>query len=308
MKQISSIFILLFMAISSSLTAANKPAAKTSFKILTFNLWVGGDGSGFEKSKSVAAQLRTIRETNSDIVAFQEQTSHKFGISSRAQELADSLSWNCIIIDRSRAVISKHPMQRLNGDESQLLKFNLDGKEFIVADVHLPAYPYQPYDIADGKILNAADAVMAAKAARGKQIASVLAERKGHEQLPMIVLGDFNEPSYYDWSAKAIQQRKDGRLTFPVQWPSTYLLVEAGFQDSYRINHKNVQKKPAYTWTSIPGGSIPNEVHDRIDLIFTTKHFKSKKQWIVGEHKEMADIVINPWPTDHRAVLAELHF
>lgn len=305
MKKLCCLLILISLAFQTVFAKPRLNQKPSTFKILTFNLWVGGDGSGFDKPKSVFAQLKTIRETKADIVAFQEQTSHKFGTSSRAKELADSLSWNCIIIDNSRAVISKFPLSRLTNEHSQLLKITVEGKEFIVADVHYAAYPYQPYDIADGKIKNEQEAIQAAESARGKQVASILEERKGFESLPMIVLGDFNEPSYFDWSVKAIKERKDERLTFAVQWPSSYLLVKAGFYDVYRKKFKQVKKKPAYTWTTIPGGSIPNEVHDRIDLIFASKEFKTINCWIVGEEHDISDIQILPWPTDHRAVLAE---
>ena len=301
-----SILLLIFycITINFSFSSELKPRNVT-FKILTFNLWVGGDGSGFTMTESVSSQLKTIRSTKADVVAFQEQTSYKFGQHDRAKLLADSLKWNCIVIDKSRAVISKYPLERLTIESSQILKLTIQGKEILIADVHFQAYPYEPYDIADGKITNENDAIKSAINTRGKQIQSILDDRKGFESFPMLVLGDFNEPSYYDWTVENIKKRNDPRLKFSVKWPSSSLLLEAGFYDVFRAIYKNVQKKPAYTWTSIPGGSIPNEVYDRIDLIYANKQIKVKSVAIVGENIENADFVITPWVTDHRAVLAE---
>ncbi len=282
--------------------------AKTDFRILTFNLWVGGDGSGFTKEKSIACQLEVIRTTNADIVGFQEQTSSKYGRHSRAELLADSLGWNCVIINDSRAVISKYPIARLKDSTSQVLKIDIQGKTLLVADVHLTPYPYEPYEIAEGKIKDEASVIQSARLSRGPQIQSILNELKGYEDLPCVVLGDFNEPSYYDWTADVIKKRNDPRLAFAVKWPSSSLLLEKGFYDAYRKIHKNAPQKPAYTWTSIPGGSIENEVYDRIDLIFANKKIKSKRAFIVGEQPEFADIVIKEWPTDHRAVCMEMSF
>ncbi|MGB7528398.1 endonuclease/exonuclease/phosphatase family protein [Sphingobacterium cellulitidis] len=299
-----SFFLLLISLIFNTSLAYSK----TNFKVLTFNIWVGGDGSGFTKEKSIANQLQVIRATKADIVAFQEQTSYKFGEHSRAQLLADSLGWNCIVIDKSRAVISKYPLSRLKDDKSQVLKVDINGNTLLVADVHLPAYPYEPYEIADSKLKDEQSAIQSAINSRGNQIQSVVADLKGFENLPTIILGDFNEPSYYDWTKSAIQKRNDPRLTFSVKWPSTSLLLENGFYDAYRKLYKNVQKRPSYTWTSIPSGSIENEVYDRIDLIFANKKVKAKSAKIVGEKADAADLVIAEWPTDHRAVLMDMTF
>jgi len=306
-RRLNFIPILLLLSIIF-ISNISKGYSRTSFRILTFNIWVGGDGSGFDKEKSVRNQLLVIRESKADIVAFQEQTSYKFGEHSRAKLLADSLGWNCIIIDKSRAVISKFPLSRLKEERSQVLKVDINGNVLLVADVHLPAYPYEPYEIAETKLKDEVAVIASAKQSRGKQIQSVVEELQGFEKYPCIVLGDFNEPSYYDWTEDNIKKRGDSRLTFSVKWPSSSLLLNKGFYDAYRAIYKNANKKPAYTWTSIPGGSIENEVYDRIDLIFANKKVKTKSAKIVGESIETSDMVISEWPTDHRAVLMEMSF
>ena len=45
--------------------------------------------------------------------------------------------------------------------------------------------------------------------------------------------------------------------------------------------------------------------HDRIDFVyFRGKGVEAKGASVVGENKANADIVVAPWPSDHRAVVA----
>ena len=49
----------------------------------------------------------------------------------------------------------------------------------------------------------------------------------------------------------------------------------------------------------------PTTHHDRIDFVyFKGKGVKLNGAKIVGENKENADIVVSPYPSDHRAVIA----
>ncbi len=51
--------------------------------------------------------------------------------------------------------------------------------------------------------------------------------------------------------------------------------------------------------------SEPSDHHDRIDFIFFEgSGVKIEHIEIVGEDREHADIVVTPYPSDHRAVVA----
>ena len=53
----------------------------------------------------------------------------------------------------------------------------------------------------------------------------------------------------------------------------------------------------------------PADHHDRIDLVFArgeSLHVVDAR--IVGEHAPEAGLVVSPWPSDHRAVVAEVRF
>lgn len=275
---------------------------------MTFNLWHGGDAAGLPRDTAIKYQLEAIRRAEADVVGLQEQTANQTDNQSRAQLLADSLGWHCHIIDGSRAVITRFPLTKLDtAGVSQAVMLTVDGGvEVVFGVMHLMYTPYEPYDIADGKLANAAEAEASARDTRLHQVEAVLAELAPFADYPTILVGDFNEPSYLDWTAEAIQARGDSLLPFAVRWPATAGLAERGFEDAFRAMHPDASLKPGYTWTSVEGLWRDPEVHDRIDLVMVSKgHFDVKDAIVVGEESPFSDIVVQPWPSDHRAVLVD---
>ncbi len=292
-----------------------------TIRVMSFNLWHGGDGCGLSKDSSIRFQLEAIRKAKADAAGFQEQTDNKG--EARARVLADSLGWNCYIISSSRAVISRFPMKAINvtrtqpenhhgsaGNNAQAVLLQVNAKQQIVFGVlHLMYTPYEPYDIADKKIMTTKQAEASARKARLHEVEFMLGQIKPYLQkgMPVVLVGDFNEPSCLDWTDQAIRNRKDKELKFAVNWPASRLILNSGFRDAYRTIYPDVSKKSGYTWTSRPGLWRTPEIHDRIDLIHTTKkNIKIKGAWIAGEESALSDIVVEPWPSDHRAVVAEL--
>lgn len=292
-----------------------------TIRVMSFNLWHGGDGCGMSKDSSIRFQLEAIRKAKADAVGFQEQTDNAG--ESRAKVLADSLGWNYYLISGSRAVISHFPM-KVNtvikpqpkshhgsaGNNAQAVLLQVNARQQIVFGVlHLMYTPYEPYDIADKKLTTAQDAEASARKARLREVKFMLEQIKPNleKDLPVVLVGDFNEPSCLDWTGQAIRKRNDKELKFAVNWPASQLILSNGFEDAYRKIYPDVSKKPGYTWTSRPGLWRTPEIHDRIDLIHTTqKNIQVTGAWVVGERSTASDISVEPWPSDHRAVVAEL--
>jgi exodeoxyribonuclease III len=68
--------------------------------------------------------------------------------------------------------------------------------------------------------------------------------------------------------------------------------------------------RPGSTWTPTTKPDDPKDRHDRIDFVFFGGPNMSVKGCeIVGEDQKFADIVVKPYPSDHRAVVAtvEIH-
>ena len=118
----------------------------------------------------------------------------------------------------------------------------------------------------------------------------------------MVLTGDFNEPSFQDWTQKAADKKL---VPLAVSYPTTKRISQAGMRDTYRIIHPDEIKERGHTWTNTTRPGDPNDFHDRIDFVFV-KNLKVQNAQIVGESTDNADIVLTPWPSDHRGVVAKV--
>jgi exonuclease III len=90
-----------------------------------------------------------------------------------------------------------------------------------------------------------------------------------------------------------------------VEYPNSLALTKAGFTDSYRMVYPDEMKNPGFTWSPIYKADDPKTHHDRIDFVyFKGNGLKVTDAKIIGEGKENADILVSPYPSDHRAVVA----
>jgi exodeoxyribonuclease III len=162
-----------------------------------------------------------------------------------------------------------------------------------------------PY--ADAPFIEGAEqAIAEARKARGHQLTAMLEEVKGvvDKGTPIFITGDFNEPSPLDWTDAVFRA---GRCLVAVQWPTTAAVHDAGFADAYRELHKDPVKSPGYTWTPITAEDDPKDRHDRIDFVFVYRErARITKAEIVGEKAQRAEIVVKPYPSDHRCVVATI--
>ncbi len=119
---------------------------------------------------------------------------------------------------------------------------------------------------------------------------------------PVFLTGDFNEPSHLDWTPRAAAA---GICPVAVEYPSTRAVVEAGMRDAYRAVFPDEVRYPGRTWTPITRLDDPKDRHDRIDFVFVDGAGVDVKSCeVVGESPEFSDIVVQPYPSDHRAVVA----
>ena len=115
------------------------------------------------------------------------------------------------------------------------------------------------------------------------------------------MVGDFNEPSHLDWTEAAA---KAGRHPIKVAYPTSTEMAKAGFSDSYRTIYPDEMTNPGITWSPAYKVGDPRTHHDRIDFVyFKGKGLEVKEVKILGENEENADLVVSPYPSDHRAVV-----
>ncbi len=122
----------------------------------------------------------------------------------------------------------------------------------------------------------------------------------------MFLMGDFNTPSHLDWTPDAIKGQPDKK--HPVDWPVGEVVEAAGLRDSYRELFPDPAADPGLTWPAnrpFVSGYNPyrrGDTRDRIDFIYDGGPAKPVQTQIVGEAGVPGvDVVITPWPSDHRA-------
>tara|TARA_B100002019_G_scaffold286258_1_gene296460 strand:- start:1350 stop:2285 length:936 start_codon:yes stop_codon:yes gene_type:complete len=301
MNKVLIIILLSVMATHWAAPANAEESQDSVVRVMTYNACRGGTYQGQPLSQSA----RMIELAMADIVGMQE-------IGDNGPKLAELLGWNHSssfltryeIVDQAQG-IGKRPWYGI--------KVKLpSGKHAYVFNAHLPSGPNQAYQLLGlkggyrtyPKIDTEEEAIAGAKKARGKYIDRLLKLMKSFVDTddPIFVVGDFNEPSHLDWTEAAA---KAGHHPMKVAFPTSQRMVEAGFTDSYRKIHPNEVARPGLTWSPVHEPKHPDHHFMRIDYVyFKGKGVEVNAVKIVGEDNEHADIVVSPYPSDHRAVVA----
>ena len=257
-----------------------------TISVLSFNRL---GGTSFN---SVAKTLETL---DPDIIGLQE--SYEIGI-----ELADRFNY-CFYgsTENSVAILSKYEIEAVNNLHYKIILNNNYYINFF--NVHLPAYPYQPYDIRDTLITTELQAIHQAEQTRGIQTTELTTLITNiNNDMPIIVVGDFNEPSHLDWVNGAENpfqfHLNNMSSNFTVNWPASNKMLNVGLTDAYRQIFSNPIEYPGYTWT--PNYSV-NEVHDRIDFIYYKNNLEINSIFVIGPDN-ISDIMISDYESDHRGV------
>lgn len=284
-------------------------AENDTLRVMTLNIWIGGESGGQPLEQTV----KLIEAAGADLVGLQETHGEKRDGKRRnaAAAIAELLSWHYFDQgDEDTGIISRYPIVDHTPKKWGAAIELPSGRRAWLFNAHFMHTPYQPYQLLDipyndGPFIKTEQqAIAEARAARGKQVDAMLAEvdRVRDDKSPIFIVGDFNEPSSLDWT-DAIA--RSGQAPVAVRWPATTAAHDAGFVDAYRETHPDPLKSPGYTWTPITSDTDPKDRHDRIDFIFVGgRGAKVKDARVVGERPEKADIVVTPYPSDHRGVVA----
>ena len=260
---------------------------------MSYNIYLGGQVI----VDDLAATAAVIEAAGADLVGLQEQ----FG---SAEEIAELLGFTVVVQSPTVAYLSRFPV--IETGVAGIRVEVCPGEEVVLADVHLAPYPYGPYDIRDDPSLSEQAVIDTALATRGAAITDVLdfLEPDLAAETPTFLVGDFNEPSHLDWTPQAAAAGLHfGRA---IEWPTSLIVQGSGLADVYRLLVPDEIAFPASTWTPLPG---PDEVFDRIDFVYAAgRGLMPTDVAIVGEHAANADIVVTPYPSDHRAVAATFRF
>ena len=302
-----------------------------SVRVMSFNiLQGGGDASnvGFSDDDYNGSRMDDIAQviiaSGANIVGIQEPP--------RGDTLLDELGsdWH-----RAGSIYSTYNIEPIALGNVDVARVTMtDGVSVVVVNIHWRPYPYGPYDAQESLrehgapndhdafaqlILQGAD-----KSGGARGIDETLdAIRPLIEQGEIVLLtGDFNEPSHLDWTDRAAVEGMDRWVTnptgvplrFKIAWAGSTALYELGMTDAYRAVHRDEVARPGITWTptyaegTVGRRPFGEQVLDRIDMIyFAGEGVRAVRCDVIGEDAQACEIA-HPtrWPSDHRAVLAEL--
>jgi endonuclease/exonuclease/phosphatase family metal-dependent hydrolase len=298
---------LLAAALGMTLLTFSPPAAAATatVKVMTLNIFYGGDewnldtGQWCRNPAGCPETLRhvatTIQAADADIVGLQEGTANEC-------VLADMLGWFC---EPRLQLISRFPLLDAPGGRGVYVFAEVAPGRFVaVSNVHLPSDPYGPYWVRDGEpraaVLELERTTRLPEIRRQLEALPALADAG----IPVFLTGDFNSPSHLDWTPAVDAVREEVR--YPVVWPVSDALADAGFHDSYRDVHPDPVAVPGFTWTP-PGTleSVADEVYDRIDWVLFQGPAETLGTKLVGESGGPdVDVERDPYPTDHRGVVS----
>lgn len=288
--------------------ASVSPAAHTHgsvvLRVMTYNMaggewgWEHGPASS-QTAPQEQGVVDAIRAANADVVGLQEP----FG---RTRLIARMLGPGWYAYPRLHTV-SRYPILEPGGAKSVYAYIQIaPGRVVAMLNTHLPSAPYGPYGVRDGKSL--ARILHNENVGRIPWMKPILAAARPliAAGVPTILTGDFNSPSWRDWTPAVVHARG---LPYSVRWPVSLAIEQAGFRDTYRQLHPNPIKSLGFTWPSgypLFQHSAP-KYSDRIDIVWAGGPAKALRSQIVGyPGSPYTDIPVKPWVSDHRAVVTTL--
>jgi endonuclease/exonuclease/phosphatase family metal-dependent hydrolase len=276
---------------SSDEGGAEPAPGSVTLRVMTFNVWYGG------VSVDLGQIGEAIRAAGADVVGVQEPEGD-------LRRIADAAELP--YVDESMHLISRYPLFAVERGGVRLAYAEVARDRVVaVENVHMPCCPYGPNLIKLGK---SSDEVLALE--RRTRLAAIRPyldplKALADSGVPVFVTGDFNSPSHLDWTEDAIAARD---LPYPVEWPASNALADAGFRDSYREAHPDPTETPGLTWTAgqPPPRMRPQETHDRIDWVLAGGPAETVSSDVVGEQGGPdVGVGVSPWGSDHRAVVSE---
>ena len=286
-----SVALLLGASLLVRAPAAGQDAPEAvELRVMSFNIWYGAT-----PTDGLDQVIEAIRLAGADVVGMQEPYA-------RLRRIAEALGFHA---SPRMHVISRYPILEPAGSDGDWAFLLLGpGQVAAIANTHLPCCPYTPYRIVN-KGMDHATALAQEGNTRVRRLAKHLEALRTllESGIPTFFTGDFNSPSWRDWTRAAVEDRD---LPFPVRWPVSLAMEDAGFRDSYRDAHPDPVSEPGFTWT--PGYPAPfvhdRDVFDRIDFVWAAGAAETLDSRVVGEARANADIVIRPYPSDHRGVVS----
>jgi len=265
--------------------------------VMTYNIREGGAHGPWRKT------VEAVRAGGADVVGLQEPFGH-------TRKLARALGWYAA---PRLHTISRFPIVEPPGSDG-LWGWLLvaPGKVVTIANVHNPSWPYSVNLMRTGSATRS-EILAIERRYRLRWMRPFLDSLAPQiaSGAPVFFTGDFNSPSWRDWTREVVRALgwqpptlRSFAPRIPIRWPVSVKMEASGFRDSYREIHPDAIAEPGFTWTSGHPGISPWDVFDRIDFVWAAGSSQTLDSRIVGDDDPMSDVVVEPWPSDHRAVVS----
>ncbi|MBC8171563.1 MAG: hypothetical protein H7X77_07810, partial [Anaerolineae bacterium] len=135
----SLLLLLVILPVATAGFAQDSTLAPLELRIMTFNIWLGGELVNFGKV------VEAIQAADADVVGLQEAEGNE-------RRLAEALGWH--YVSERMQIISRYPLiDPPDGNGIYIFVEPEPGQMIALANVHLPSSPYGPDLVRDGSTL-----------------------------------------------------------------------------------------------------------------------------------------------------------
>lgn len=298
--------------------------APTIFTVMTLNAYQGGanvnDGIG-KLTKHIAAvnpHVVALQETPVDVA---DEICNR--LNSRG---ADNTFWRrcqysvglALIITRLPITANYPAAERLKNCGCRLQLRPVPPTYVDVWSVHLQWRNYGPYTACDPSVskLHLEETLFQNEHGFDGRFQNMLdlikhdsfGGRLFYNPTPIVLAGDFNAPSHFDWT----EDTKSFHCNVSCKWPVSQLMEAFGFQDSFRYVNRNPKLMPGNTWSPHARWTNKPEPMDRIDYIYYKSYNLRPISSRIYEGNEAFPMGSDPasfdWPSDHAAVITDFAY
>ena len=263
--------------------------SEATFSVMAWNIWHGGREDGEEVGPKRVVDV--IRESGADVVAMQET----YG---SGEIISNELKFSFHPRGTNVSIHSRFPVLE---DLSVFEEFKCVGALLELPDKRQIAFysiwlPYNKEiweegtrDVSDPESMLAA---CQASCEDLKKIHAAIEERLSdgkYRDVPIVIAGDFNSMSHLDY----IPSFKED-YGVAVDWPTSRVMTEHHFRDSWRETHPEVDRAADRTWSP----RFPKQEQDRIDFIYYRGELEALESKVMDSHVEK-------FPSDHAALLTK---
>ncbi|MFC0774928.1 LamG-like jellyroll fold domain-containing protein [Terrimonas alba] len=265
-----------------------------SVSVMNYNIWHGGRETG--KETGVSRIVDIIKNSGADIISMQET----YG---SGPAIADALGYYFYLRSSNLSIMSRFPILETTDGYSSFYNggalIRLANNKKILFFTNWLNYPLDYWDILEkSKPIDKSDWLKQQGNVNTKRLSEILTRIKPYleitDSLPLIFCGDFNSGSHLDW----IESTKHLNNGYAMSFPTSMLMQQSGFEDSFREIHPDPLKERGITWSP----AFPNAFRDRIDYIYYKgKQLKPTRSFTINTHPVK-------YPSDHAAVVTVFNY